>query len=339
MLTRLLALFLLLASPVVAKVHYVNQGVKYHIGDDRANRSVDSEFLDAYPVVGQEWIQAFTVSSEDSVKVRIEHVWGVDDCPYCKVIVGIGDHDMGRLTQDNNHEPFTTLQPLAMKVVPGRTYYLKIASYGTTQVDDFAIEGVSVETDHADVTFLQPGPILKMPGDPMPHVAVPVAPRGPCEGVNEVKGWLPGESISKGILEMAGAAEKNLAISLDAGSFVQVYVKESGSQNGDRVSQYIEVLLGEPASGWVFSFPPSADSAAHGNLKAKGRYLSDRFPVSAWRQGAWNELRLARCPDGMARLWLNGADSGRTIGNLPQGPLSIHFKTLGLSAQFAARPF
>ena len=49
-----------------ATVHFVNKGVKYHLGDGRFDRSTDSDFLDTYPVVGEEWIQAFTVTADDA---------------------------------------------------------------------------------------------------------------------------------------------------------------------------------------------------------------------------------------------------------------------------------
>ena len=336
-----LAAFLLLLTPALqAKVHFINRGVKYHIGDDRFNTSIDSTFLDAYPVVGQEWIQAFTVSEEDTVKVRIEHVWGVDDCPYCKVIVSIGEHDMGRLTADNNHEPFNTLEPLAMHVVAGRTYLLKIASYGDKQVDDFAIEGVSVETQRAEVTFLQPGPILKMPTEPMPRFAMPVAPKSPCEGVKQLSPWLPEEARSRGSLDLQGSAERHGSASLSAGDFVQIYVKAQGQAQGDRVGQGLEILLGADApSGWVFSFAPGSDEPAHGNLKIGGRYSAPAFGVASWKKGAFNELRLARCPDGRAHLWLNGQELAQSV-ELPQaGAEALGFKVIGLSAQFAEKPY
>ena len=127
----LFLLLLLLPAAVWPKVYYASQGVKYHVGDDRFGTSLDSSFLDAYPVVGKQWIQAFTVSGRDAVKVRIDHIWGVDDCPYCKAMVSIDDHDMGRLAAENNHKPFDTPEPLAYIVEAGRTHYLKIESYGS----------------------------------------------------------------------------------------------------------------------------------------------------------------------------------------------------------------
>jgi hypothetical protein len=330
-----------LACSGYAKVYYVNQGVKYHIGDDRFNASLDSNFLDAYPVVGQQWIQGFTVSEPDIVKVHIDHIWGVDDCPYCKDMVSIDSHDMGRLTAENNHEPFDTLQPLAFHAVPGRTYYIRVESFTKDgQADDFAIENVRVETEVADVTFTK-GPIIKNPGEPMP--STPEPPRSPCEGARQAEGgWLPEELKSRGVLEFTpfGAEnEKESSLSLKPGEFVQVYAKVDESAPGDRVSQALEILLGEPASGWVISFAPASLSASHGNLKRQGRYGPAKFSVYGWKPGAWNELRLARCMDGYARLFLNGQELNQSLGGLGDGALRVNFKSLGVSARLAEKPF
>ena len=97
-------------------------------------------------------------TSSDHVK-HPDHVWGVDDCPYCKDMVSIGKHDMGRLTAENNHTPFDTLQPLAFRAYPGQTYYVIVESFSKdNQADDFVIEGVSVETEKADVVFKRQRP-------------------------------------------------------------------------------------------------------------------------------------------------------------------------------------
>jgi hypothetical protein len=228
-----------------------------------------------------------------------------------------------------------------MKVVPGRTYYLRIASYGKTQVDDFAIEGVRVETEKADVTFMKPGPVLKMPSDPMPPVSRPEPARGPCEGVSQKKGWMPEESKAKGMLEFdadAPASERDSALELGPGDFVQVYAFVSKSGEGDRVSQALEFLVGPEASGWVLSFSPGSTAAAHGNTRYKGRYMGSRFGLEGWKDNAWNELRLARCPDGKARFWINGRDTGQSL-DLGPDTLKLRFKALGLSARLAEQPY
>ena len=124
--TKKLGLLMVLglaASWLQAKVYYVNKGLLYHICDNRFEHSTDSDFMGTYPVVGQEWIQAFTVDQPDKVKVRIEIVKGVDDCPYCKDLVSIDDSLMGRLYAKDNGVGFDTLEPLAKDVEPGKIYY------------------------------------------------------------------------------------------------------------------------------------------------------------------------------------------------------------------------
>lgn len=310
---------LLLSCSLPAKVYFVNRGVKYHIGDNRYERSEDKEFVGTYPVVGQEWIQAFQVNVSDTVKVSIANVWGVDDCPYCKVIVGIDDHDMGRLTQDNNHEPFNTLQPLAMHVEPGKTYLVKIVSYGDPQVDDFVIEGVSVETERAVLTFLKPGPILKMPNEPMPVFSEAPAAElpGPCPGLSALTDWELGVGKEKDSLELKagplGVADSGKLGELGMGKSVEIFLQASAEGEADKVSRAIELLCGDKDdSGWVITLD-AAGNAAHGNLRKNGRYRSAAFDGRAFKTGGWNRLRLSYCPDGSIRLDVNGAPLSASI--------------------------
>lgn len=316
---RLSLLFVFLAASLQAKVYFVNRGVKYHIGDNRYDLSEDKEFVETHPVVGQEWIQAFRVNASDEVKVSIANVWGVDDCPYCKVMVSIDEHDMGRLSQANNREAFNTLQPLAMKVEPGKTYLVKIVSYGDSKVDDFVIEGVSVETEGAEITFLKPGPILKMPDQPMPVFAdIPVADApGPCPGLRQMNNWELGPGKAKDTLELTssseGFADSGKLGELRPGESVEFFLQGKGAGEADKVSRAIEVLCGiEDDSGWVFSLD-EAGRAVHGNIRKKGQYRSARFDQRAFRAGAWNRIRLSYCSDGNLRLDINGAAVSASI--------------------------
>jgi hypothetical protein len=332
----------LTASYGQAKVYYVNHGVKYHVGDNRYDRSEDSVFIDAYPVVGQEWIQAFTVSEPDVVKVHIDHLWGLDECPYCKVLVTIDNHDMGRLTKANNYEPFDTLDPLAYRVEPGRTYFLKIASYGTEKVDDFVFEGVSVETAKAEVAYIA-APVIKQPNEPVPTPTPAPPVRGICEGTLR-EGWLPVEYQSRGWMPLGSedprGDEKRSPNSVATGDRLQFFIKVDSLNEGDRVSQALEVLL-QDGSGWVLSFQSGGapERAIHGNLKLDGHYSAPTFAVGAWKQGAWNDLRLVRCTDGKTRLFLNGSELSQSLESLPAGPVSLMFRGVGLNARVSGRPF
>lgn len=339
---KLLAFILLLAPALQAKVHFINQGVKYHIGDGQASASVDSDFLDTYPVVGEEWIQAFSVSEPDVVKVSVAEVWGVDDCAYCKVMIDIDGREMGRLFEEDNHKSFNTPGPLALRVVPGRTYQLRISTRATQgKVDDMAFQGVSIETDKAAVTFMEPGPVIRRQGQPLPVFRRPQPPTGPCEGVSWVEHWLPVADQGRAFTEFsasAGPVRRQASSPLDVGGFLRIHVQHSETGNGDAVSQYLELLLGEPADGWVLSFGPGRKSPSFGNLKRGGRYGADAFAVTGWRPGEWNELKLARCPDGQARLWVNGSEQRARLSGLAPGPLGVSLRSSGLGLKASEKP-
>lgn len=305
-----MAVAVAVTSSLPARAYYVNQGVKYHLGDGRAGRSVDAQFLDAYPVVGPRWVQAFTVDRPDTVYVRIDRIWGVDDCEYCKDMVYIDDTPMGRLFEENNGKPFNTPSPLSLKVKPGHSYLLRIESFAKGgQRDDWAFEGVSVLTDKAHVTMLEPGPLVLQPEQPLPVFKPPRRVVGPCQGTRPIGAWLPDAYRSYGAMPWALAARpqiRRLAGGLPRDGFARFFVKVDASRPGHSVEQFLELRLGQPGSGWVLSFAGGGLSPFHGNVREKGRYSAASFGVGAWKQGAWNEWMVARCADGAAHLWLNG---------------------------------
>jgi hypothetical protein len=124
-------------------IHYLNRGVKYHLGNNEYSQSVDREFLDAYPTIGLAWAQPFAVSGDDEVKVSIANLWGVD---YGKlpsdIRVFIGEICLGQVTV--NRTSWTS--PVRCKLLGEETYMLKIATYGPGDPDDFLFEGITVET-------------------------------------------------------------------------------------------------------------------------------------------------------------------------------------------------
>ena len=317
MLKKVLAILVLAcaASAAHAKVYYVNQGVKYHLGDGKLGNSVDAEFLDAYPVVGPKWVQAFTVDKPDIVKVRIDHLWGVDDCAYCKDMIFIDDVPMARMFQEDNGKTFTTPQPLSFRVVPGHIYLLRIESFGAAgSMDDFAIEGVSVVTDEAEVKMMEPGPVVLKVGQPLPVFKQPEG-NGPC-GSELLKDWLPPSERSRGMLAWEPGPPPQARLmgqSLDNGQSVRMYVKMDAAGDDSSVEQFFEVMLGDPSNGWVFSASPKTTAPTKGNVKVKGSYRGQTFDVKSWKSGEWNQVEVARCFDGAARLWLNGKESGASL--------------------------
>ena len=343
MLKKVLALLVLAcaASAAQAKVYYVNQSVKYHLGDGRLGNSVDAEFLDAYPVVGPKWVQAFTVDKPDIVKVRIDHLWGVDDCAYCKDMIFIDDIPMARMFQEDNGKVFTTPQPLSMRVVPGHIYLLRIESFGAVgAMDDFAFEGVSVVTDEAEVKMMEPGPVVLKAGQPLPVFKQPEG-NGPC-GSQLIKDWLPASQQSRGMLAWEPGPPPQARLmgkGLDSGESVRIFVKMDAAGNDSSVEQFFEVMLGDPANGWVFSVSPKSTAPTKGNVKVKGSYRGQSFDVKAWKSGEWNQIEVARCFDGVARLWLNGKESGAGLPMPQAADGALLLRSGGLKVLMAPQKF
>ncbi len=333
-----------LACAAQAKEYWASRDVRYHIGDSRYGLSTDVEQMETYPVVGSVWEQGFTVDRPDTVRVRIDKIWGVDDCPYCKVIVSIDEWDMGRLTEENNHEPFRTLTPLARRVEPGRTYRVRVQSYASQggRADDFVIADVVVETEEAEVTFIQ-GPEIREPDQPRPTpYPTPQPVRGDCRGSRQVADWLPSSAVKKGMLEMQGGGsfrEQQLRAPLATGDYLEIYSRVKSVEQGDLVGQALELVLGrKDPSGWVISFPPGGTQPAHANLKLGGIYRAQEFSAGGFKPGQWNTLRLARCPDGKASLFLNGREVAAAI---PVGadPQPIQIRIRGMKAELSAKPY
>jgi hypothetical protein len=341
-----LALMLALAPKLPAKIYYASKGVKYHVGDNRYDQSEDATFVGTYPVVGEEWIQAFRVDEADKVKVTIGNIWGVDNCPYCKILVSINEWDMGRITQENNHEPFTTLEPLACSVDAGKTYFLKIASYALGgSSDDFVFSDVTVETQHASVTFLQPGPIIKMPDQPMPKIfePAPERPASGCDGLNPNRnwmlGWNNGQAAPADLKPDKDFAESGTLAELEPGQSLALSFKAgSQSMNADRVDYAFEVMAtpssdsptaASKPSGWIFQFHDGVNGLYHGNLKLRGNYSARSFTAPQLDKAGQNQLMLQYCHDGSMHLILNGKALGQSLSGMT-GTQAVGARALGV---------
>jgi hypothetical protein len=321
-----------------AKIYFINKGVKYHIGDNHFATSEDSDFLGAFPVVGQEWLQGFTVSQADKVKVHIGKIWGVDDCDYCKVFVAIDGHDMLRLSQANNGGPIDTLTVLAMTLQPGVTHVLKIASIGRDKVDDFMIEDVSVETQVAEIEFVAPRPFETAEPTPEPQL-----PKVPCESAEPKVGWMKGEAEGKTGFELESKGrdgqDSGVLGSLAPGEALDFYVQIAGlPASHDAVGHALEFLLTEPAKeGWVLSLKEGQGSGLHGNMIRDGIYRAEAFSAGPWKPSGWNHIRIQSCSDGYIHLQVNGGQA--TVG-LKSGlrAHSFMFRAVGIKAVISKRP-
>lgn len=336
--SRAFILFALLAvaTEVSARTYYVNQGVRYHIGDNRFATSTDKAFVGCYPVVGQQWIQAFRVNTQDRVRVRIENIWAVDDCSYCKDLVWIDDALVGRIYAKDNGHGFTSLEPLDFELDPNKVHYLKIESVGL-QADDFVISNVVVESSKADITMMEPGPILKNAGDPMPQVYMPRRAEGACDGLPPNRDWMLGwnNGAPKPLSISAAApfaASPSLCL-LKAGQSLKLNVTVQGVGAKDAVSQPFECLLGSaPYSGWAMLFSQRRQIIEHGNLIQEGDYTADSFHVASFHAGEANELELQRCKDGSVRLSINGEELSQRIQSAEES-LPVQFRSEGLELQ------
>ncbi len=346
----LFLVLLLFSFGLEAKTYYINKGVKYHIGDNRYSRSEDSDFVGAYPVVGQEWIQAFQMDRPDQVKVHIDQIWGVDDCDYCKVMISIDDHEMLRLSKVNNHEAVDTLEPLAAVLQPGVTHYLKIASYGGASVDDLIIQDVSVESQ-AVIRLLEPGPILKQPLEPMPvfkepeviPTPVPFVKGMPCKPVAPKAGWIPGEMQGRSGFDLVSkdrnAQDSGVLGKLASGESIEFYFQTDGFPiKRELVGSAVEILLQTPSrDGWVISFLQDQGPQLHGNMRRNGVYRSESFSAGPYQASAWNKVRLQSCSDGFIHLFVNNSEASQAVAAGPR-PFPFLLRAVGLGLHVSKTP-
>ncbi len=311
--------------------------MRYHVVDCIYLRTKDAQMVGAYPVWGREWMQAFKVDQDDNVMIRIGDVWGVDDCPYCKDMVFLNGISLGRIFASNNHKSFVA--PIAFPVKKGKTYTLTIASVGKGKVDNWLFENVTVETVKARLTFLQPGPVLKNPGEPEPVFREPPAvpsSAGPCDDLQESTRWLlPRDQAA---MDLSGPASAFVSTSpvaeLQPGQTLSFSFFAGQDQSTDLVSQELDILLddGKP-SGWVFSFAPGSPRMIHGNLMLDERYTSRFFEAPGFRAGQWNQARISWCRDGRLHLSINGQGVSQSFAS-KASDLPLRLRALGLEARF-----
>ena len=127
---------------MIMTTHYLNRKTRYHIGNNYYSGSVDKEFINAYPVIGQAWAQPFSVSHDDKVEIIIENLWGVDYGNNNRVY--IGSNEIGEIRGEHNRKGWSS--PSVWNLKAGKTYLLKIASLGPGDPDDFVFEGVIIRT-------------------------------------------------------------------------------------------------------------------------------------------------------------------------------------------------
>jgi hypothetical protein len=320
-----------------ATVYYTSKGVKFHIGDNRYALSEDATFVGAHASVGQEWVQEFKVSVKDQVKVHIDKIWGVDDCPYCKVIISIDGKDMLRLFQSNNNHPVETLEPLAQTLEPGVSHFLKIASYGATQVDDFMIQDVSVETQVAEVEFVGP-PIEKEPE----VTPTPVVPSTPCESAAPKTGWMPGEAEGKTRYEMLSKDRNGFTSGilgqLAPGEALDFYMQvDAFNDVKGMVDHAVELIFQDPEKeGWVLSFKDAQGSQLHGNMIRAGIYRSEAFTAGNYQATGWNRVRIQSCADGKIHLLVNNKEATLSVPSGLQAR-SFSIRALGLRLDLASK--
>jgi hypothetical protein len=131
--------------------------------------------------------------------------------------------------------------------------------------------------------------------------------------------WLPAGSRSRGVLEWKPKAPvtKRLGKALGEGRFARFFVRVDKAGRGKSLDQFFEVTVGNPGTGWVINFGPGQIKPFWGNTKLEGRYRAGQFSTKEWVERGWNELKVARCPDGQGHLWLNGKEVGLAV------PLSV----------------
>ena len=201
------------------------------------------------------------------------------------------------------------------------------------------VGNVIVETDKAGVTFMEPGPILKNPGEPMPKIYAPAPrarPSSPCENLpvnhNWMLGWKNGAAAALTLGAEAGFKPSTAVVALKAGQAVEINFQVSQFSDKDAVSQVLECLVGsEPYSGWALLFS-SQGALKHGNLLIDGDYSSEPLKTGAYLRGASNRLRVERCANGKLHALINGSDLGQELDCADEAAL-ISFRAQGLQAE------
>ncbi|HTB22532.1 MAG TPA: hypothetical protein VK914_07495 [bacterium] len=329
----------LLASQAWAKLYYINQGVRYHIGDGKSAESGDAMFVGTYPLVGKQWVEGFRMDRRDRVKVNIRHLWGVDDCEYCKDLVWIDGKLMGRLDAAENKTGFATPPQLAADLDAG-DHLLMIESVGMEQADDFVMEGVSVGTGEANIVLMQPGPVIKGPMDPMPKLFAPEpVGKGLCDSLvrerNWMLGWEQGQPRDLSLTSDEDPAASPLLLGLPQGSYCALQVESTGADGTGKLGQAFEILAGDQGrDGWDLQY--DGGGVAHGNVVRDGDYTPESFPAPAWHPG-WNLVEVQRCRDGSLSASVNGQPLGPSV-DVPGASAGIRLQGLGLDLDVRPAP-
>jgi hypothetical protein len=337
-----LALLICLAAAASAapKIHYLNRGVKYHIGDAYYTKSADFDTLQAYGVVGQGLVLPFRVSFDDEVQVTLEKIWGIDAKPELLCKVYVDGTEMGTLGPENNGKSWTS--PGSVKLEAGKVHQLRVVSEEVLDPDNFMVEGIVVATAKgADVIAVAPPKIVQYPKDdyfksdfdPMLNKAA-----GPCEGLKERREWPAQKSPGVMLLTAdAGSFKESpeLAQLKPGETFAFQFRVGLLSPEGDRIRQPVEILTGRGArSGWVLSLEPLSGRALHGNMLKSGRYSASQFPAASYKPGAWNRVRLSYCADGTLSAELNGSRLEQSLDGR-RGLQPVSLRVMGMEAGLA----
>jgi len=185
--------------------------------------------------------------------------------------------------------------------------------------------------------------VIKNPEEPMPPPEPEPVPVGDCTGSRKLEKWLPAEDAPRGSMNvdgLAAAEEKELGVKLAAGDYVEARLKVMSVGKGNLVNQQLEFLLGagEDKNGWILGYDPGKDAVSQANLMRHGRYRAERYPAETYKGGSWNTLRVARCPDGTANLYINGKQLGRGISGLATEE-ALTLKVRGMQTEFTDKPF
>jgi hypothetical protein len=298
--------------------HFLNKGTKYHVGNDNYSASVDKEFIEAYPVIGQAWAQAFSVSQDDSVVIEIKQLWGVDHGTNNHVY--IDTTDIGMITGNDNRKSWISESSWDLKA--GRQYILKIASLGPGDPDDFVFEGVVVRSVKG-TKVVQEGPpkILLLPEDDYWKSNHDKGNKSKKEssicGENLIENLSWNYGVKKGDATsflLAAPADTGVLskpiTEINPGEFTAARFRITQVKPGNKFGRAFEFLYGSgngKRNGWVFSFAKGKDEIVSGYLKIKGEYNEKlNFDTSIYKSNQWNKMQLHYCTNKQMRLEING---------------------------------
>ena len=300
-------------------MHFLDRGVRYHLGDERLATTRDKAQVTVYPVVGTLWERDFTASRDDRVEVVLERLWGVDAAGGRVINVMLDGQLIGEI---NEGEEGPWRSALKAEVTAGGRHTLGIHTFGTPDPDDFVFEGVQVRSfngavirPEGKVRISSPAPAPLPSPTPRPPATAKPAPvsrpgvlmerEAACGIYGDWTLWRP--DTRKGTLVMSVGQGRQVSSDtlyrLPRGYKAQAWFRVR-ELTGDDSAHRMTVRVGEgPGQAWFFELEASGARKGGAALKASHLWGKSRDPLQIHR--GWNQLTVHYCVEGLAWIKIN----------------------------------